>query len=279
MGIIFKKDYNISMNKLLKIDYAYHTHTFRCGHAFGEDEGYVIEGIKNGFSFIGFADHGIFLTIKEEDGGREHKYFTNYIESILALKQKYAGTAEILLGGEFEYNEKFDWYYKELKEKYGYDYLICGQHCYIENNKHEYYFHNIDDIDAVEHYKNDVVAAIKSKHFAYIAHPDLFFNRISVVTPKIMEICREIVETAIEYDVPLEVNLGGLRFNNLVAEKNGCMPYPNKTFFKIASELGAKVVIGIDAHSPSDFETSDYEFANKFIKELNLNLIKDFRVK
>ena len=63
------------MHKLTGIDYNYHTHTFRCGHAYGTDEEFVLEAINQGFRFIGFADHGIYLSIKEEDGGRDHKYF------------------------------------------------------------------------------------------------------------------------------------------------------------------------------------------------------------
>ena len=267
------------MNKNLKIDYAYHTHTIRCGHAFGTDEEYVIEAINQGFEFIGFSDHGIFLTIKEEDGGRNNDAFEDYNASIRALKKKYAGTAEIFLGGEYEYSKELDWYYKELKEKYGYEYLICGQHGYIENNRQEYYFHKMDDMEMVERYKNDVCDAIKSGHFAYIAHPDLFFNRITAITPKILGFCREIVQTAIKYDTPFEIKLGGVRWNNIVAEKNNGFPYPNKEFFKIVGELGAKVVIGVDAHTPNDFVDSAFDMAMSFVKEFNLNLIKDFRVK
>lgn len=267
------------MHKKTKIDYTFHTHTYRCGHAYGTDEEYVIEALNQGFKVIGFADHGIFLTIKEEDGGRDHKFFQDYIDSINALKEKYAGSAEILLGGEFEYCKELDWYYKELKEKYGYDYLICGQHSAIINNKHVWYFEKMDDIERIEKYKNDVVDAIKSKHFAYIAHPDLFFNRITVITPKIVEFCREIVKTAIEYDTPLEINLGGIRWNNLIAVKNNGFPYPNEVFFKIVGELGAEVVIGVDAHLPSDFYTSAYDVAMDLVEKFNLNLIKDFRVK
>jgi histidinol-phosphatase (PHP family) len=137
----------------------------------------------------------------------------------------------------------------------------------------------MDDMKAIERYKNDVCDAIKSEHFAYIAHPDLFFNRITEITPKILEFCREIVETAVKYNIPLELNLGGVRWNNIIAEKNHAFPYPNKAFFKIVGELGAKVVIGIDAHLPSDFSTSAFDMVMGFVKEFNLNLIKDFRAK
>ena len=44
------------------------------------DAAVLVEALKEGFNFFGFADHGIFLTLKEEDGGREHKYFHDYIK-------------------------------------------------------------------------------------------------------------------------------------------------------------------------------------------------------
>lgn len=268
------------MNKYLGIDYAFHTHTYRCGHAFGTDEEFIKAGIKAGFKIIGFADHGMFLTIKEEDGGRNSNLFQDYIDSINSLKKKYAGTAEILLGGEFEYNKDFDWYYKELKEKYGYDYLICGQHSYIENNKLNYYFSKLNDQKALEHYRDDVIGAIESGHFAYIAHPDLFFNRFTKVTDEMIKVCEDIVKASIKYDVPLEVNMGGMRYNNIISAKHGGFPYPCDVFFKIAKELGAKIVVGIDAHIPEDFtRKGDFETISDFIKKCNLNIIKDFRIK
>ena len=44
----------------MKIDYCYHTHTYRCGHAQGSDEEYVIE-----------ASTGIYITREDEILGFE----------------------------------------------------------------------------------------------------------------------------------------------------------------------------------------------------------------
>ena len=38
-----------------------HTHTYRCNHASGKDEEYVIKAIENGYSTIGFSDHAPYL--------------------------------------------------------------------------------------------------------------------------------------------------------------------------------------------------------------------------
>lgn len=35
----------------------YHTHTYRCMHACGSDEDYVISAIKGGYQVLGFSDH------------------------------------------------------------------------------------------------------------------------------------------------------------------------------------------------------------------------------
>ena len=41
--------------------YNFHNHTYRCGHATGTDEEYVLEAIKNGYEVMGFSDHAPYL--------------------------------------------------------------------------------------------------------------------------------------------------------------------------------------------------------------------------
>ncbi len=43
------------------MDYNYHTHTFRCHHAGGEEIEYIKNAIKAGIKDFGFADHAPFL--------------------------------------------------------------------------------------------------------------------------------------------------------------------------------------------------------------------------
>ena len=38
----------------------YHTHTYRCHHASGTEEDYIIEGIEKNLKVLGFSDHGPF---------------------------------------------------------------------------------------------------------------------------------------------------------------------------------------------------------------------------
>ena len=38
----------------------YHTHTYRCFHAYGTEEDYVQEAIRQNMQELGFSDHGPF---------------------------------------------------------------------------------------------------------------------------------------------------------------------------------------------------------------------------
>ena len=35
----------------------YHTHTYRCHHAIGKEEDYILNAIKAGYTELGFSDH------------------------------------------------------------------------------------------------------------------------------------------------------------------------------------------------------------------------------
>ena len=108
----------------------YHTHTARCHHAFGEDEEYVKVAIDRGVSVLGFSCHAPM----EYPGGYESYYkmqvceLSEYVGSLLSLKEKYKDKIDIKIGLEAEY-------YPELYEEsiklwvsFPIDYLILGQH-------------------------------------------------------------------------------------------------------------------------------------------------------
>lgn len=41
--------------------YNLHSHTYRCHHAKGTDEEYVLSAIKNGYTEMGFSDHAPYI--------------------------------------------------------------------------------------------------------------------------------------------------------------------------------------------------------------------------
>ncbi len=251
----------------------YHTHTKRCGHAYNEDEEYVLKAIEHGYKNLGFSDHAPFKNVTHESMRMSFdEDFPDYLNSLRKLNEKYKDKINIFIGLEIEYIEDRDNYYKELYDKYGLDYMIIGQHCYYDkNNNFCYYFHQNDYLKGLIKYKNDLIKGIKSGYFNYVAHPDLFFNRITTITPEIDQIIEEICLAAKRKDIPLEININGDTNNKYTAMKFGCLHYPSPYFFKKAKEIGNKFIFGVDAHAIMDFEKINYDYFDKFLKETGIS--------
>ena len=82
----------------------YHTHTFRCGHAEGDESEYARAAADSGFEILGFADHTPydFFDFGPRDRPMRMKpeELEGYAESVRALAAEYSGRMEILLGVE-----------------------------------------------------------------------------------------------------------------------------------------------------------------------------------
>lgn len=219
----------------------YHTHTVRCKHASGSEREYIEAAIKKGFKVLGFSDHvpqpypagfvsGIRMDMSE---------LPDYTSTLVKLREEYKDRIQILIGYEVEYSTRFiEPMLKELK-KYPMDYLILGQH-FVPNEVEGIYVGNrTDDEEQLEAYVDLVIEAMKTGLFTYLCHPDLFhFTGDDEIYCKHM---KRIVEASIEYDFPLEVNFFGFIDGR---------HYPSDRFFSMASKMGAKFVIGCDAHNP-----------------------------
>ena len=263
-----KKDAGLKSN--------FHTHTFRCGHAKGDIKDYTKSAISFGFKNIGFSDHAFFPGIHHEFMRGDFSLLDDYIKAFQKTKKKYGKKINMYLGFEAEYMENFDSYYDDLLNKYGFDYLILGQHLkYDENGKLDLYFNanKLNDIENIKRYKDDLINGMKSGKFLYVCHPDLFIMYVNNINDEIIEIINEIVDASIKYDVPLEVNLGGLRWNTYFALNRGAFSYPNFTFWDIVSKKKAKAVIGLDAHDPHDLSNSLKFVLDDFLKKHDLNIV------
>lgn len=258
------------------IDANYHSHSFRCGHAIGSDEEYVLAAMKVGFKVLGFSDH-VMLPKTNQPGMRgDISLLSDYVNSVNSLKRKYAGKMEIYLGFECEwYYEEFESYYRELLTKYGFDYLIMGQHCFHMNDRFFYYSSVKDERQGVELYAKDLIAGINSGLFAYVAHPDHFLMWYGKWDETAEKASWVICNAAKEKNVPLEINMGPSRWKIKTSlDDLSLVCYPYRKFFEIAKQIGNDVVIGVDAHAPSDYATSDYRWAYDFATRLGFEPLK-----
>lgn len=258
--------------------YNYHTHTHRCGHAFGTEEEYIVRAIENGIKFMGFSDHIPlrFLDGVESDFRVPVSEGKIYCEEIKMLREKFKDKIEISVGFEMEYYpEYFDETLKNAID-YGAEYLILGQHYVRPENTNTN--HTIVETNSVEDLKNyvaSIISAINKKVYSYIAHPDMlnFTGDLRVYQKEMRKLC----VASRELNVPLEINFQGIRLNR---------NYPNDAFWQVVGEEKSPVTFGKDAHDvASAFDETSLDKAKKIVKKYNLNyigapeliLIQDFK--
>lgn len=264
------------------LDISYHTHTYRCGHARGKDEEYVLASINKGLKVLGFSDHIFYPNFTGDNypGVRgDYSLLDDYCASVLDLKEKYKKQIEIHLGFEAEYYEDYDWYYKELLETKKVEYLILGQHFIRENGITGAFLFNSQDSIGIKKYAYALVKGMETGYFSYVCHPDLYLSGYAEFDKTAEGIAHLIAQKSVELDIPLELNLGGFRRNFKGYGTGECRyEYPNFDFWKIVASYGCKVLIGIDAHEPKNITESKYFLARMYIDHFKLNVLKDYRL-
>lgn len=247
------------------MDYNYHTHTFRCNHATGSEEEYIITAIKAGVKYMGFSDHAPYRFPDGYESFYRMPMATaeDYFSVLKALREKYKGQIEIKIGFEMEYYPShFEAMLKNVVD-FGAEYLILGQHFLYEEHPNGVASSGAKGEQNLKEYVSLVVNGIKTGRFTYVAHPDLIaYNEDDTVYANEM---RKICVASREYNVPLEINFLGIRFNR---------HYPNKKFWKIVGEEQSPVTFGFDAHTVEEAgDTESEKAALELVKEFSLNYI------
>ncbi len=244
----------------------YHTHTMRCKHAFGSDEEYVIEAIKHGYKVLAFTDHSPWPLHPFESASirMDIAELAEYVDSVQSLKRRYKDQIDIKLGLEAEYFEdRIDWL-KRMKELFEMDLLIFGNHFHKTISYGTYYAFYNDPDQVLYHYRKDSIEGLKTGLFSIFAHPDIFARSLRRWDQKAEDMSREIIRCSKELGVFLEFNLGGVR------SRAG---YPYLPFWKVVAQEKAPVIIGIDAHSPSDLsDQRSIDQARKILEDLNISI-------
>ena len=221
----------------------YHTHTHRCHHATGTEREYIEKAIAEGLDTLGFSDH---VPMPFADGHESSfrifkKDLEDYIRTLESLREEYRGKIDILIGFEAEYYPDVFEDMMKLINQYDYDYLIMGQH-FLGNEVGERSSGTAtEDEERLKRYVDQVIEGISTGKYSYIAHPDIVGYTLDdeIYERHIRRLC----EKCLEMDIPLEINLLGLRTHRA---------YPKDRFFRIAAKVGNSVVLGCDAHAAQD---------------------------
>ncbi len=246
-------------------NYNFHTHTKLCGHAgIYELEEYIMHARNNGITRIGFSDHAPFPTLlfTEENQRMFYDEIDYYIDRVNTIK-KDNSDMEVLTSFEAEYDPLLESHLRDLRSKV--DYMVLGQHFVLNNPI---------DGDYPIKYADMVCKGIESGIFDFIAHPEIFLlerkkinsEEIDKFNSNIYKAYQMICFKAKEYNIPVELNL---KYISLIGSET-------ILFWKLVSSLNLKVLVGLDAHDPSKFDTmyKQKEEVLSLLNGINLNFVK-----
>ena len=265
----------------------YHSHTYRCNHAVGEDEQYVLKAIENGYDLIGFSDHIMLPWTNTINGCRGvFAQAEDYYQSVHRLQQKYKDQIKILLAYECEWHPNFVDYYQSLLDNHIVDYLMLGHH-FLDYDFTTGEFSNPCKNDTREYaifYLKTAIDALNSGLFKIFAHPDWFMGFFNQWDEEIALLAKEMCITAKKNNVALEINQGCLinetinTYAEILHEKR--YRYPYSPFWQIVSEVQNVVITNLDAHRPEAYDNQQAkEFVDSFVKKHHLSLTTDLKIK
>lgn len=246
----------------MKQKFNLHTHTWRCGHAQGEDREYVENAILQGFQCLGFSEHIQYRADKGKYNRIDYEEFEKYFEDIKKMKKEYSEKIDILCGLEAAYvPEEID---DLLELKPQCDFILLGHHQGGLNNRKYNLSCNDSEIDF---YAEEIESGIKSGYYDIVAHPDFFMKTRFDWNEKCEDCAYKICYAAKKYRIPLEMNIKGA-----VSGMEYGLGYPFRRFWEIASQVGNDVLYGWDAHNPQDLLwTTDK--VDAILAGINLNIM------
>ena len=276
----------------------YHTHSHYCDGK-GELREYIEYALAKGFSALGFSGHSPIpfpsnFAIKDEE-------YTAYCDEVRALKAEYADRIDIKLGLEIDYIPGLQEDFTPLVEKGGLEYTIGSVHLipnpddvealrelsnsaigeerkqipyhiwFIDGPRQETYdngLHHIfkDDIRAgVRAYFYQQNAMIEKNQPTIVGHFDkiVMHNRdryFSYGEKWFHDLLYETIELIRESGCIAEINTRGLYKGRHTDY------YPAKETIQYMNGLNIPVLVGTDAHEPSNI--NQFEGAYEFLQEI-----------
>jgi histidinol-phosphatase (PHP family) len=230
----------------------FHTHTRLCKHADGIPADYCREAVEQGVMVLGFSDHTPYPVARWSSVRMDIEQLPQYVEWIRQAQDEFP-QLKIIMGMECEYDpEHMNFFMDELVGKWGCKYLIGAAHHYLSKGEWVGLYGRSMDDKLLWDYTDYLIEGISSGKFLFWAHPDVFGVCYKGWTSEADACSKAICEAAASAGIPLEINGYGLR--KPMIEDSGEMRhlYPLRKFWDVAGEVGVKVVVCSDAHSPKD---------------------------
>ncbi len=231
----------------------YHNHTSRCGHAAGSMEEYVERAIELGLAELGFSDHLhlYFLPAEQRDPSlamREEE-LPEYVESVLRLRERYAGRIDLRLGLEADFFPGREEQLRSILAPYPWDYVYGSIHFLgdwgFDDSRQIGRFADWDMDALYEHYFDHVRSAARSGLFDVMAHLDLVKKFGHRPNGDATVLYADVARVLKEAGVAVEVSTAGLR--KPVGEI-----YPGPELLAACARQGVPATLASDSHSPAE---------------------------
>lgn len=223
---------------------AFHIHTYRCRHAGNEKEmDYIQKCCELGVKRVVFTDHAPFPG-NPFRGRMSMAELDDYVSKLTELRRTYKDKIEIVIGLEAEYLPSFDAYYADLKDEYGIEFLLLGQHFAVLPDG-SYTFQSKDRSNEASALTLGMIAGMRTGYFDAVAHPDQIFRRVKTWTENEERIATAIKECAAATGVVLEQNISNMRGNKKLRSYR-------PEFWQDLK--GSSYLYGLDAHSVQELE-------------------------
>ncbi|MHA1679891.1 MAG: histidinol-phosphatase HisJ [Promethearchaeota archaeon] len=233
----------------------HHVHTYRCNHATGTEEEYILAAIEKGLDFIGFNEHFPMRylpeTIPVEDYAMELDEFPGFIETLRALQVKYDGQIAIKIGAEVDY---FQPAWKAIQDTIHpfldvFDYLYGSVHVIddwaVDDDRFEDKWAKVDNDLVWKKYYEANLSMVQTGFFDVVGHMDLPKKYKHFPTRSLDDLIIPLLQAIKTQDMLVEVNTAGLR-------KPVKEIYPSKHVLELCREHGVKLTLGSDAHAPGE---------------------------
>ncbi len=240
-----------------------HTHTLFSHHGKGMPEDYLNAAGECGhIKVLGFSEHTPIADSSFPQERMRMNELGEYTQSVRALRSDIL----IFLGSECDWRKDFvSFYREELLGRWHFDYLLGSVHYLPDSNGDLKFVGKATNTDySLTEYVNLYTAMLSSHLFLYGCHPDLFMAGRREWDKDALSASEDIIECALENDMPLEINGNGMRKKPLVlGDGTERYLYPVAPFWEMAWDRGVKIVTSSDAHKPQhvDIRSLSEEFA------------------
>lgn len=256
----------------------FHMHTDFSGDCSTPARAMVEGAISKGLKRICITDHNDKDYPKHADMGQKAFTFDvdDYFEALSLLKQEYAAKIDVRIGIEIGLQPHLGGYYRELVNKYPFDFVIGSVH--VVHGSDPYYKEMFQGRSDSEAYRETFQATLEDieavDDFDVLGHID-YVVRYGKHQAQEYSYTRyadeldEILKKVIDKGKGIEMNMAGFKYG-----LGFCHPHPD--VLKRYRELGGEIVtIGADGHRPEHI-AYDFDIAAGIMKDCGFKYYTEF---